>query len=261
MRCRTPHAVFCFAALYFSTLVSSANGMAQSAPAVETRSEFPTKWRFIGTSPRTHIDECIQYPDNTPTLKILFAPGDNQIGDYFYDVAQHVGDLKQNVDLERFREGVQGAHYSASQVLDWVKSLDHEKRGEHPLVQELLDAGFLRITDSKGVETSGTFAHVIGLRCHKEQSPLPTLIHELLHVRYEHDSKFRSEMQERWDALPMSSKMDFKNKIRSSYVIDKECQVTEEWAVREMESQLFDQSGKQTKPAQDLWDSTAIPTR
>jgi hypothetical protein len=97
----------------------------------------------------------------------------------------------------------------------------------------LLD-GVIDSIDGKIVSTSKV-RHILGVASRKKRSMKSVAAHERLHVIWDEDEALRKDYFDQWNKLNDIEK----NKIISNlkgYFLEKEDQLIEEWAVRDMEN-------------------------
>lgn len=158
-----------------------------------------------------------------------------------YSLALFAHDISPDLPREKFYGGVQGFHYSARQVADW---LNHVLAGHVALDQQenafaglMLEDGVVRI-GAKGFEPGPAIRHVLGAAHGKKRNFAHNLHHERLHVYWDENEQMRKEANAAWQALGSAEKAAARKKLRS-YAQDNEEQLVEEWAVYNAENSPF----------------------
>lgn len=160
------------------------------------------------------------------------------LGRTVYDLALHSGDIPPTVSRERVEAGVEGFHYSTSQICAWLNDVFAGKR-ETPVRETLLFIGYL-VQDQVVVLKEGRFipggkiGHVLAAAEGKKRSLEENLNHERLHVFWDEDPFFMKQARKAWNALSEPEREQERNRFKQ-YADNEELRL-EEWAVREVQA-------------------------
>lgn len=144
-------------------------------------------------------------------------------------------DVTPELPKEKFFRGVQGFHYSSSQITTCLNSIgmaalsDQERR----FVNQLLGDGVLR-KGSRGFEAAMQISHILGAAPGKKRTFAQNLRHERLHVFWDEDDAFRAREKQRWSGLSVAEQMVARNRLKN-YDQANEEQLMEEWAIHRAE--------------------------
>jgi hypothetical protein len=153
-----------------------------------------------------------------------------------YDLAIFTKDITSDMPLERFEKGVQGFHYSVTQVCDWINNnkqifLNPPQR---QLFFYLLVDGIIQYANNKAVPT-GNVKHILGVSPGNRRSMESAARHERFHVIWDENSNIRTEYTQKWQNMTPEEHDEIAESLRG-YSLENESQLLEEWAVRSLEN-------------------------
>lgn len=207
----------------------------------EQRGPVIYRGRIIGDWPEQPENLFYQnWPARSSTYEILSAES-GDIAGLIYGLALFVKDLDPSVDLERFKRGAQGFHYSAQQLADWGNAVlsgqfQFKSDREVVFISWLLQDGVLTMKDGM-FAPSGKVDHVLGAAPGKKRSITLNLDHERLHVMWDEDQAFQKERMDLWNGMsPEEQEEVLATYEKKGYDRSNVENIIEEWSVRANEA-------------------------
>lgn len=198
-------------------------GEIHGEPQGKGESAFSYQWRYRPQTYEMHF----QHPED--------------LSRRIYALALAAGDISPTLPREKFYKSVNGFHYSAIQIADWLNQTRTSDmaltREENEFVGELLKAGII-VIGKDGYLPGNDIKHVLGAAPGKERTFAQNLLHERLHVFWDETPSMRDEAVEAWRKQTESEKSAALQRLKN-YNLKNENQLIEEWTILEDEENGF----------------------
>ena len=192
-------------------------------------------YRVIGEE-NDEINKLIAYEWQYENITYqLFYDNQASLGDDIYYLAIFTKDITNEMTIERFRKGVQGYHYGIDQVCEWANSYKINENIENQLIKRLIEDNIL-ISKEETYESTGKVKHILGVAYTGKRPMKSILQHEIIHILWDEDPSIQIKYTEIWNKMSDEEKNQVVNNLKG-YSREKESQLIEEWAVKEIEKE------------------------
>ena len=147
-----------------------------------------------------------------------------------YSLAIHTGDITPDTPKDLFLRGVQGCHYSISQVLEWANDGRAAKSEEELGFIKRLEEDKVIAKDRGVYVAAGKVSHVLSAAAGKKRTFELNLNHERLHIRWDEDASFREQGKRGYEAREEQGRAEALKKLKR-YNPKNRAQLIEEWAI------------------------------
>ncbi|MDR1872460.1 MAG: hypothetical protein LBS60_11180 [Deltaproteobacteria bacterium] len=245
--------ILIFSVFCFNTLNSSAEIIPEDGDILQNKLDkiwktFETKvnppsnqkypHRVIGLA-NEEINDFIKSEWNYKAVTYeLYYENSSVLARQIYQLAIFTKDIDKTITIEKLEKGLQGYHYGLDQVTDWLNNskLELYSREELEFLLYLLIDNVVKYEDGH-FSSTGKARHILGVAPGSKRSMKSVVAHERLHVIWDEEPAVKKEYLDKWSQLTPEEK-DEVAKTLKSYSKEKESQLIEEWAVREMEKKL-----------------------
>lgn len=192
--------------------------------------------RYIGKTDNL-TEFTTPWSHRTSTYELHFEDK-NFLGRAVYSLARYCGDISEEISRIRVANGVEGFHYSSSQICDWINAI-FKGSIEAPVAEEFYLASLL-LRDGVVKLENGTFhpsskiGHVLASAPGKKRSITENLRHERLHVLWDEEDSIQRIARSKWSSFSEAQKKEIRESLKG-YANNEEL-LLEEWAVRAIQA-------------------------